>query len=72
MPKLNSIEACDRAMAAYKRSGGNQQPSGGGNIEAVNGKDYVVLRNANGILKVYQLTDDGRIKGLSEVPSGLE
>lgn len=71
MPKLTNDDACKRAMAAYRRSGGSQQPSGSGDIATIDGVDYVVLRNANGILKVYQLTDDGRLKGLRETPAGL-
>ena len=71
MPKLNHAEAIERAVAAYRRSGSVTQPEAGGEVETVAGVDYVVLRNIKGILKVYQLTDDSRIKGLTKIPPGL-
>lgn len=71
MPKLSIEDARDRAMAAYRRSGGTEQPANGGDVETMDGVDYIVLRNVTGILKVYRLTDDGRIEGLSEPPPGL-
>jgi hypothetical protein len=38
----------------------------------VDGRKYVVLRNVSGILCVYRVRTDGRLKGLKRWPSALE
>ncbi len=64
-----------RAFAAYYKfsdSWSPDQPSNTSGIETVGGKDYVVLRNVNGILAVYRVRNDGMLKGLKRWPAGLE
>ena len=64
-----------RAMAAYYKFSDRRDPPHPGNvsgIETVGGKDYVVLRNINGVLAVYRIRNDGMLKGLKRWPAGLE
>jgi hypothetical protein len=57
-----------RALAAYFRGGGTDQPAGGGNVIEHDGKLYVVLSNVNGTLAVYRVRTDGMLKGLKRWP----
>ena len=41
-------------------------------IEKVDGHEYAVLRNANGILRVYSIDKHGSLKALDEWPEALE
>ena len=61
-----------RAFTAYFRSGGTDQPSGGPATTTHGGKQYVVLRNARGLLAVYRVRNDGMLKRLRRWPSALE
>jgi hypothetical protein len=61
-----------RAMAAYFRSGGTDQPSGTVMKYTVAGKEYVVLANARGILAVYRVKPDGYLKGLRRWPAVID
>lgn len=62
-----------RAFAAYFRAGNDIQPnSGSSGVETVNKLDYVVLRNVNGILAVYRVRNDGKLKGLKKWPKELD
>ena len=76
MNEKNSL--INRAFAAYFRASadGTQetvQPSNDSDIETVNERDYVVLRNVNGILAVYRVRrHDGVLKRLKRWPSALE
>ena len=40
-------------------------------LQTVGGKDYVVLRNVRGVLKVYRVRNDGVLKGLKRWPAEL-
>lgn len=60
-----------RAHAAYRRAGGLDQPSSESGIESTGGKDYVVLRNIQGVMAVYSVEPDGSLKGQKEVPDGI-
>jgi hypothetical protein len=62
-----------RAYTAYFRSGGTDQPGGSesGPTE-LDGKQYVVLRNSNGVLAVYRVRNDGMLKRLRRWPADLE
>lgn len=61
-----------RAFAAYFRSGGTDQPSGGDSQVVVRaGHRYVVLENGNGILRVYRVRNDGMLKGLRRWPAEI-
>src|SRR4029077_11243262 len=60
-----------RAFAAWFRSGGTDQPSSAaGGIEEHNGKEYVVLRNVRGVMKVYRVRPDGMLKPIHP-PAGI-
>lgn len=61
-----------RAYAAYFRGGGMDQPSNDSTVETVAGKDYIVLKNANGILAVYRVRNNGLLKGLKRWPKELD
>jgi len=68
----------NRAFAAYFRASADgtqatDQPSNASDVETVNGREYVVLRNVNGILAVYRIrSHDGVLKRLKRWPSALE
>jgi hypothetical protein len=36
------------------------------------GKDYVVLRNIRGVVKVYRVRSDGALKGLRRYPKAFD
>ena len=40
-------------------------------VETYGGKTYVVLRNADGLVAVYRVRDDGTLKALRRVPAEL-
>jgi hypothetical protein len=58
-----------RALAAWFKSGTDEQPYNSSGVRAVRGKDYVVLRNERGVLAVYRVRTDGRLKGLKRWPA---
>jgi len=64
-----------RAYAAYFKTEGREaaQPSevDSGEIEH-GGKQYVALRNRNGILAIYRVRNDGMLKRLRRWPAALE
>ncbi|MGH3289146.1 MAG: hypothetical protein ACRDPD_31475 [Streptosporangiaceae bacterium] len=66
-----------RAFAAYFRSAAREgahspdQPASYSGVEERGGKQYVVLRNVNGVLAVYRVRNDGVLKGLKRWPPGL-
>jgi hypothetical protein len=58
-----------RALAAYFRMGGNQQPSqSASGIETLAGKDYVILRNVRDVLAVYRVLNNGALKFMRRYP----
>jgi hypothetical protein len=67
-----------RAMAAHFRECSKKgyipmQPSqSGSGIEEYKGKQYVVLRNTNGIMKVYRITTSGQLKNLKRWPAEIK
>jgi hypothetical protein len=67
---IDEQDVTRRALAAYFRSGGIDQPANSGVIE-YNGKAYVVLENFNGILAVYRIRNDGMLKRLRRWPTDL-
>jgi hypothetical protein len=66
----------ERAMAAYWRSAKDDglliQPANTSSVQEYDGKEYVVLRNVNGILAVYRITNAGQLKRLKRWPTELE
>ena len=63
-----------RAFAAFLREPGAVQPSGStSRIEDTpNGREYAVLRNASGILAVYRIQTNQRLKRLKRWPSAIK
>lgn len=64
-------ELLRRAMAAWFRSGGTDQPSNDSHVEVLNGLRYVVLVNTNGVLAVYRVKNDGLLRVLTRWPAAL-
>jgi hypothetical protein len=60
-----------RAISAHYRYGGIDQPSSDSTVQTVENKQYVVLVNANGILAVYRVRNDGKLKGLKRYPKEI-
>lgn len=71
MPSLDEDDLRRRAMGAYFRAGGTAQPADGGEFRQHDGTGYVVLRNCNGVLAVYQVKKDGGLQGLKDWPDEL-
>ena len=72
--QLNDAEMTRRAMAAWFRSGGREQPANTSGLVSVEGLEYVVLNNINGILAVYrvrQVNQAPMLKRLKRWPSAL-
>ena len=67
-------EITRRAFSAYFRSGGDDvaQPASSSGPVTHDGKQYVVLDNVNGVLAVYRLRNDGKLKRLRRWPAALE
>jgi hypothetical protein len=61
-----------QARAAARAGGAPLQPSKDSGVTVVNGKQYVVLRNVNGILAVYRVRTDGVLKSLKRWPAGVD
>jgi hypothetical protein len=63
----------NRAITAYYRFGGEflQQPANTSGVTEHNGKQYVVLKNVNGVLAVYRITNTGQLKRLKRWPGAL-
>jgi len=62
-----------RAFKAYFKRFGEcaDQPSSDVGFFEIAGKDYVVLSNVNGILAVYRICNDGRLKFLKKYPKEI-
>lgn len=66
-------ELLQRALAAYFRSGGTDQPAARAcGVETVEGLQYAVLRNGGGVLAVYRVRNDGMLKRLKRWPKELD
>jgi hypothetical protein len=72
-------ELVNRAIAAHYRASGRegviyQQPAfDSSDVEELGGKRYVVLRNINGILRVYRVRpSDGVLRALRRWPKELQ
>jgi hypothetical protein len=66
------VELTGRAFAAWFRSGAIDQPANTSGVRVHDGKNYVVLQNANGILAVYRVRNDGKLKRLRRWPKAVE
>ncbi|TCT12676.1 hypothetical protein EDC22_102361 [Tepidamorphus gemmatus] len=60
-----------RAIAAYFRAGGIDQPSNASGIRVANGLRYVHLFNARGTLAVYRILNSGKLRRLRRWPPTL-
>ena len=70
MPSTTDERLTQRAMAAYFRSGGFDQPAHGGNVLEHDGKLYVVLSNIKRTLAVYRARpSDGVLHRLKRWPA---
>jgi hypothetical protein len=71
VPKGNPV---DRAFAAYFRTEGAHAPlpANTSDVVELDRKEYVVLRNVNGVLAVYRIRTSGVLKRLVRWPSELE
>jgi hypothetical protein len=66
-------EYLKRAVVAWYRSGRAQPwPANDSGTETFGGKDYVVLRNVNGVLAVYRIRNQGMLKRLKRWPQEIE
>jgi hypothetical protein len=70
MARRNTDEV-ERAFGEWFRSGGIDQPSNSSSMAAHAGRKYVVLDNANGILAVYRVRNDGALRRLKRWPREL-
>lgn len=73
-PRSTAIDGADlrrRALAAWFKSGGTDQPTEPDVVHTSDGKAYVVLYNTNGILAVYRVRNDGMLKGLKRYPKEI-
>jgi hypothetical protein len=70
-PPFDERDLSRRALAAYIRSGGFDQPTGGGVVQEYRGKLYVVLTNVRGTLAVYRARSDGMLRRLDQPPRGF-
>ncbi len=61
-----------RALSAYFRTGGTDQPSKASEVAVHRRKVYVVLRNARAILAAYRVRNDGMLKRLRRWPAELD
>jgi hypothetical protein len=60
-----------RAFGAYFRSGSRDQPAGDSGVIDLDGRRYVVLRNADRVLAVYRVRTSGVLKRLRRWPAGV-
>lgn len=60
-----------RALAAWYRTGGIEQPSEHSHVEEVAGLKYVVLRKATEILAAYRIMNSGALKRLRRLPADM-
>ena len=68
MTAATDTELERRALAAYFRNGGTDQPLGGADVVEHEGKRYVVLSNLKGTLAVYRVRNNGMLKGMRRPP----
>jgi hypothetical protein len=59
-------------VAARHTAATPAQPSNSSCVEQIAGKQYVVLRNVNGVLAVYRVRNDGVLKRLKRWPAGVD
>ncbi|MCE9665958.1 hypothetical protein LY622_21235 [Halomonas sp. M5N1S17] len=70
--QYDSNDLTRRAMAAHFRAGNRDQPGNDSDVMEIEGRVYVVLRNVNGILNVYRLTSQGKLRVLRRWPPEMK
>jgi hypothetical protein len=68
---MTTDDLTSRAVRAYFRSGGIDQPSNASGEVVSNGKRYVVLHNIRGVLAVYRVSNAGALRRLNAWPDDL-
>lgn len=68
MPDRDDEELLRRATDAWFRSGGTDQPTAKSDVIEIDGRPYVRLANARGVLAVYRLGEDGQLRRLRRWP----
>jgi hypothetical protein len=68
---LDEMGLRERACRAYRKAGGTDEPSNVSGIEEDKGRNYLVLRNCNGILAVFRITTKGALHRLKRWPKAL-
>ena len=72
-PSTSSDDLKRRAIAAYFKHGGTDQPATERNqVEKHDGKTWVVLRNVRGLLAVYRLTNAGTLSRQTSWPESIK
>lgn len=71
MEKASKEDLIRRALSAWFRTGGTDQPSAASGVAEHGGKQYVVLNNVAGVLAVYRVRNDGVLKRLARPPAVL-
>lgn len=61
----------ERAITAYLKAGGPDQPGKGSDEVAIDGVVYAVLRNVKGVLAVYKLDSKGILRRVRDIPEGI-
>lgn len=70
---MDEDDVMRRALAAYFRSGGTDQPSArASGIRHLGSLGYAVLRTSDRMLAVYRVRSDGMLKRLKRWPAQLE
>jgi hypothetical protein len=60
----------ERAMKAYRRTDDDASPphESQSDVEHVHGENYAVLRNSHGMLAVYRIAGDARLRRMASPP----
>jgi len=69
---MDENEMVRRALGAWFRYGGMDQPANSSGVRTHQKKKYVVLENIRGILAVYRIKPDGYLKRLKRWPAEIE
>ena len=68
MPDRDDKDLLRRAMDAWFRASGTDQPSTQSDVIDMDGRAYVRLANASGVLAIYRLGEDGQLRRLRRWP----
>jgi hypothetical protein len=68
---MDTQDLLRRALAAYFRTGGTDQPANTSDVAQHAGLRYVVLRNVRGPLAIYRVKNDGMLRRLKRWPAAV-